>query len=256
MKQIKLIITALITTAAMVSCQQVEPQQQIQPRALLDSAIAAHGGGHYDGATISFGLNNYDFKLKREGYTYDYEMSQEKDGVLHKVNTFNGGLTYKIGDSLVDQGGRQMTLIRERVNNVAYDFYIPYSLTGNDVILEYLGMEDMRLKPYHKLKVSYKQIPGGDPDHRAYILWISKDTYEIDFIAKQNDETSGRKQFMAAAYKRRVNSMLFSDFELYQTAGRNKDVRIDSLGIAYNTGNMQRKAVTTYRDVAVSLPED
>ncbi|WP_420379692.1 DUF6503 family protein [Gilvibacter sp.] len=233
------------------SCEQSAKSEAIEPRALLDSAITAHGGARYDGATIRFALNNYDFELKREGYTYDYKMSQEKDGALHMVNTFNGGLTYKIGDSLVDHGGRQMTLIRERVNNVAYDFYIPYSLTGNDIVLEYLGTENMRLKPYHKLKVSYKQIPGADPDERAYVLWISADTYEIDFIAKQNEAASGRKQFMAAAYKRRVGGMLFSDFELYQTADRNKEVAIDSLGMAYNSGNMQRKAVTTYMDIEV-----
>lgn len=245
----------LLAVAALFSCEQNTKSDTLSARALLDSAIVAHGGQKFEGATIEFGLNNYDFALKRDGYNYDYMMYQERDSAMHTVKTFNGGITYHIDDSLVDPGARQITLIRERVNNVAYDFYIPLSFTGNDVVLTYLGQENMRLKPYHKLKVTYKQIEGAEPDERAYVLWMDADTYEIDFIAKQNETTSGRKQFMAAAYKRRVEGLLFSDFELYQTAGRNTDVSIDSLGIAYNSGVMRRKVVTVYKDIKVKLAD-
>ena len=235
------------------SCRQEAQQPQITAKALLDSTILAHGGQRVEGATIDFNLNNYSFTLKRDGYNYEYLMGSEKNGELHTARTFNGGIEYKIGDSIVNEFGRQMALVRNRVNSVAYDFYIPYSLTGNDVLLSYLGQEEMRLKPYHKLKVTYKQIEGAEPDLRAYVLWIDAKTFEIDFIAKQNEETSGRKQFMAAAYKRRVAGVLFSDFELYQTPGRNMDVSIDSLGIAYNSGTMRRRSVTTYKDIEVAL---
>ena len=187
----------LLAVAALFSCEQNTKSDTLSARALLDSAIVAHGGQKFEGATIEFGLNNYDFALKRDGYNYDYMMYQERDSAMHTVKTFNGGITYHIDDSLVDPGARQITLIRERVNNVAYDFYIPLSFTGNDVVLTYLGQENMRLKPYHKLKVTYKQIEGAEPDERAYVLWMDADTYEIDFIAKQNETTSGRKQFMA-----------------------------------------------------------
>lgn len=250
-RNLLLIFTALV----LVSCKQEAQQVEISPKALLNSAIEAHGGQLFDGATIAFELNNFQFKLKREGYNYDYQMSSEKDGALHKVKTFNGGVEYFINDSLSDQGGRAQTLLRNRINSVAYDFYIPSSLTGNDIVLTYLGQENMRLKPHHKLKVTYKQIEGAEPDLRAYVLWINAETNEIDFIAKQNDEASGRKQFMAAAYKRRVEGMLFSDFEIYQTPGRNMDISIDSLGLAYNSGVMQRKTVMTYKDIEVLLPD-
>lgn len=243
----------LVFTLTLGSCDRQTETPKLTAKTILNKAIEAHGGQRYDGATITFDLNDYRFKFHKSGYNYKHQMSSEKDGAYHTATAFNGGMNYRIEDSLVEQNARLQTMIRTRVNNVAYDFYIPYVFTTNDIVLTDLGTEQLRLRNYHKIKVGYKQIEGAEPDLRAYVLWIDTETFEIDFIAKQNDEESGRKQFMAAAYKRKVEGMLFSDFELYQTYGRNLQVPIDSLGIAYNIGNMQRRATTKYENIEVDL---
>ena len=234
------------------SCKQDVAVVQLDGKTLLNKAIEAHGGDLFKQSTVAFELNNYEFQFTRDGYNYDYSMTRANDTLIATMRAFNGGMEYTENGAVSTQGARMDNIVRNRVNSVAYEFYIPYDFTTNDVVQTYLGDEFMRGRKYHKVKITFKTPEGGTPDLRAFVLWIDAETFEIDFVAKENDSASGRKQFSAAAYKRRVGGMLFSDFEIYQTPGRNREVSIDSIGMAYGAGAMQRVTVTTYKNITVT----
>ncbi len=250
----------LFTLAAVVlftSCESSTETKNLDGKTLLNKAIQAHGGDLYSRATIAFDLNKNSFEFTRDGYNYDYKMIRTVDSVTSVGRAFNGGFEFTENGVAKSQGSRTDNMIKNHINSVAYEFYIPYEFTSNDVIQTYLGDEYMRQRLYHKVKISFKTPTGGDPDLRAFMLWLDAETFEIDFVAKENDPNSGRKQFSAAAYKRRVGGMLFSDFEIYQTKGRNREFPLDSIGIAYNAGLMQRSVTTTYKNIVVTpLQED
>lgn len=245
-------LAILVLATFLLACNSKEESPEFSGAELIDKAIAAHGGDLYKNATINFELNDYLFEFTRDGYNYNYKMWQDRDTVVIAAHTFNGGIEYTENDSVIDRGARLTNMFKNRINNIAYDFYIPYEFTTNDVIATYLTSEYLRQRLYHKVKISFKTPAGAEPDLRSYMLWIDAESFEVDFIGKENNPNSGKKQFSAAAYKRRVGGMLFSDFELYQTKGRNLDVSLDSLGIAYNMGLMQRRATTTYQDIEVT----
>lgn len=226
---------------------------QLDGKELLENAVKAHGEQLYTGATVRFMMNENDFDLKRDGYNYRYEMSRQTDTATHTAVTYNGGFEFLIDGELVSQGSRMEVIIRNRLSAVAYDFYLPFELLANDAIHRYLGTEIVRGKEYHKVEVTFKQIDIEVPDNRIIMFWIDVKTNEIDFIAKQDGGRETRKQFMAAANKRRQNGLLISDFETYRTKNLNKDVAIDSLGYYYNLGAMQLGRSIIYKNSEVIL---
>lgn len=237
------------------SCAQdaKDNKDNTDAKAILLKALKAHGEALHNAATVTFSLNNYDFVLNREGYNYRYEMSRQTDTAKHTAVTFNGGFEYLVDGVQSSQGPRMDNIVKNRVNAVAFDFYLPYELTGNDAIHTYKGQEIVRGKKYHKVEVTFKQIDPEQPDNRIFLLWIETNNYEIDFIGKQDGDRSTRKQFAAAANKRRLNGMLITDFETYQTQTNNKHVAIDSLGFYYNAGMMLIGRTTIYQDAQVTL---
>ncbi|MEP2935100.1 MAG: DUF6503 family protein [Gilvibacter sp.] len=252
MKQI--VVTCFVVLFAFGCKQNTDSAtQNNDAKALLQKALQVHGEQLYNAATVTFTINNYDFVLHREGYNYRYEMSRQTDTAKHTAVTFNGGFEYLVDGQLSTQGPRMDNIVKNRLNGVASDFYLPFELTGNDAIHSYEGQEVVRGKQYHKVKVAFKQIDPEVPDNRIFMLWIESKTFEIDFIGKQDGDRTSRKQFAAAANKRRQSGMLITDFENYQTRDKNKDVAIDSLGIYYNGGMMLVGRKTTYQNSDVKL---
>ncbi len=244
----KQLFSICLLVLLLCSCNQ-NPKvtnKEFDAKALLLKAVEAHGGDLYKSSTISFELNNYEFLLQRDGYNYVYEMSSQNDTAKFTARTFNGGFKFFVNGEESSQGSRMDGIVGNRLTSVVYDFYLPYELLGNDAIHSYDGQEPVRGKMYHKVRVTFKQIDPEVPDQRIMMLWIDQKTHEIDFIGKQNGDEKSRKQFMAAANKRRQSGMLIFDYENYQTTQHNKDAAIDSLAFLYNAGFMRLGRTTIY----------
>jgi len=218
---------------------------------LLENTINAHGGNLYKNSIISFKFKSFNYTLKRDDNDYEYQMIREEKDVLKEAKTFNGGFEYFEDGEQKELSARLSSMFTNRINSMAYWIYIPYEFSTNDAIKEYIGKDVLRGNEYHKLKITYRQFEGLPEDDRIYILWIDTKKFEIDFVAVGNLNDTNGKKFYAAGNKRKIKGMLFSDYEMYNTKTKSKEINFEDLGTSYNIGAMLRDNIVTYENISV-----
>lgn len=205
MRYLPLVFLLALLTAA---CAPQPPD----PLALIDQAIAVHGGDSLDGKIITFDFRGRQFRLTHDRGFFQYERLYTTDttGLVREVLN-NDGFRREIDGVVGSFDEDFMRRMETSVNSVAYFVLLPFKLADPAVMSTYLGEVVVEGEPYHKVEVRFQQEGGGRDYQDWFVYWFHQERHTMDYLSYYyyTDEEGAR--FRKAVNPRRISGILFTD---------------------------------------------
>lgn len=219
MRPVLAALVAFALSLAAVACQPASQDAPPQARAIVDSAIAAHGGAVLDRAVVSFDFRGTDFRLRQDGGAFRFQRTlTDSLGRTVRDVLSNDSLYRTVNGARVDLSEDERRSVETAVNSVAYFALLPHPLSDPAVQATYDGRDTLRGIPYHRIRVTFQQEGGGRDWQDRFLYWFHPDTYAMDFLAYAYGfgpaEEAGTR-FREAYNVRRAQGVRFADYYNY-----------------------------------------
>jgi len=188
-------------------------------QAVIDSAIAAHGGDVLDHAVVRFDFRGDDYVVRQDGGAFRFQRTTTDSlGRTVREVMSNDSLYRTVDGTAVSLSDDERQSLRTTVNSVTYFALLPHPLGDPAVQATYDGRDTVRSTPYHRVRVIFRQEGGGQDWEDVFYYWFHTDTYAMDYLSYAfglaEDEELGTR-FREAYNVRRVNSVRFADYHNY-----------------------------------------
>lgn len=203
-------------------CQSsTDPSSEASPSAtaIVDSAIAAHGGSGLDRAVVTFTFRGDRFRLRRNDGQFHYRRTATDSLGRTIVEGITNDSLYRQVDGTPDSLSEdERATLDTRVNSVAYFALLPYPLQDPAVQPHYSGRDTIDGSPYHRIRVTFRQEGGGRDWQDVFMYWFHTKTYDMDFLAYAFGLGPGEDEgtrFREAYNERRINGVRVADYYNY-----------------------------------------
>lgn len=189
-----------------------------QAEAIIDRAIAAHGGEHLDGKVIDFDFREYHYRITLDGGRFQYEREREDSVGFVRDVLDNDGFYREIDGRRVELPDERSAAYFSSVNSVAYFMLLPFKLADAAVQPRYLAAVEIDGEPYHEIEVTFRPQDGGRDYQDRFVYWFHRDRHTMDYLAYDyvTDETGTR--FRRAYNQRSIGGLRFQDYENYTSS--------------------------------------
>jgi len=204
----------------LIGCQTDPGPDRPSASAIVDSAVAAHGGAVLDRAEVAFTFRGDQYRIR------------QKDGQYHYRRTYTDSLDQTVTEGLTNDGvyrvvdGDTVSLsddergsIHTTVNSVTYFALLPAPLTDDAVQPSYSGRDTIDGTPYHRIRVTFRQEDGGQDWEDVFMYWFRTDTYAMDYLSYAfglgSEDVDQGTRFREAYNVRRVEGVRFADYMNY-----------------------------------------
>jgi|SRR5690554_4032932 len=212
-----------------------EVDNRSRSQVIIDSAIAFHGGEKYYNSEIDFGFRNRMYKVQRSANTFAYS-SQFVDSLgNHFRELTNDGFTERINNEQVDLSAKDSMAFAESLNSVVYFALLPSFLHDDAVNSSLEGEDEIDGKEYYRIKVTFDEEGGGDDFEDIYLYWFDKSDFSMDYLAYSFHVNDGGSRFRVATNSRRVNGVLFQDYQNLKGPGPDS---LDHILNMYKSGQL------------------
>ncbi|MGV3502534.1 MAG: DUF6503 family protein [Adhaeribacter sp.] len=221
----------LLSCLLIVSCNA--PQAGNEPssaaRAIIDQAIAAHGGKKFEALEVAFDFRGRHYRSSRKGGLYTYERAfHDSTGAVKDVLN-NQGFTRTINGTPVHLPEERVEAFTSSVNSVLYFALLPFGLNDPAVIKQLVDTVTIHQVPYLKVKVSFKAEGGGKDFQDEFLYWVNQKTHTMDYLAYTYATDGGGIRFRQAVNARQVAGIRFQDYINYEAAPTIDFLQIDRL---------------------------
>lgn len=205
----------LFLVVLLMACENQSPPGN-KAQQVVDKAIANAGGDKFNNAIIDFDFREHHYRSDRNGGIYQYtRIKQDSAGRVQDILN-NDGFQRIVNNAEVEVPDKMAARYSSSINSVIYFALLPYGLNDEAVKKEYLGEVNLEGKDYHKIRVTFAEEGGGEDFEDVYVYWISKDDYEIDYLAYDFHVDGGGQRFRKAVNPRIVNGIRFVDYINYK----------------------------------------
>lgn len=180
---------------------------------IIDSAIHFHGGEEYYNSKIAFGFRDRMYRVDRSANTFTYSTQFIDSLGNHHRELTNAGFTERINNERVALTAKDSMAFAESLNSVVYFALLPSFLHDDAVNSSVDGEDEIGGKEYYRIKVSFDEEGGGEDFDDIYLYWFDKADFSMDYLAYSFHVNKGGSRFRAAMNSRRVNGVLFQDYE-------------------------------------------
>ena len=192
--------------------------------AIIDRAIAAHGGNAYQNKRIEFDFRQFHLVLNHQNGQFRYERThRDSVGTLIREVLTNS-------DFVRFQNGKRQTLdtaqtgkYSRAVNSISYFVLLPQKLADPAVLANYTGESQIDGQTYDKIRVRFRAEGGGKDYGDTFFYWFNRQTHTMDYLAY----SEGGPRFRKAVNPQTVGGIRFQDYINYK--GDEKDTT--SVGI-------------------------
>lgn len=219
---------------------------------IVDAAIAKHGGSRYEDSRVTFEFRGRKYIAIRQGHKFQYErIFTDTTGAEVRDVLTNDGFHREVNGQPVELSAKDSSAYANSVNSVIYFALLPYFLNDRAVVKEYAGEAAIKGKPYHKVKVTFRQEGGGKDFEDEYVYWFHKNDYTMDYLAYNFHTDGGGARFREAYRIRTSNGVQFADYHNYQPKTDNRNVaEFDSL---FESGGLEKVSDIELEHVRVVL---
>lgn len=203
------------------ACQSSPPSPDSpSARAVIDSAIAAHGGPVLDRAVVSFTFRDDDYHIRQDDGQFHYRrVYTDSLGRPTTDGLTNDGVYRVVDGDTVSLSADEKSGIETTVNSVTYFALLPHSLDDPAVQPEYTGRDTLDGVPYHQIRVTFRPDGGGQDWQDIFLYWFRTDTYAMDYLSYAfglaPDDTDTGTRFRAAYNVRRIKGVRVADYRNY-----------------------------------------
>ena len=212
-----------------------EVDNRSRSQVIIDSSISFHGGEKYYNSEIAFGFRDRMYKIDRSANTYKYS-SQFTDSLgNHTRELTNLGFTERINNEEISLSAKDSMAFAESLNSVVYFALLPSFLQDDAVNSTLEGEDEIDGKEYYRIKVSFDEEGGGEDFDDIYFYWFDKADFSMDYLAYSFHVNKGGSRFRVATNSRRVNGILFQDYENLKGPGPDS---LDHIFDMYKSGQL------------------
>jgi hypothetical protein len=212
-------------SAALLLLSACQPTGRSSPespsaQAVVDSAIAAHGGAVLDRAVVSFNFRGDQYRIRQNEGRFHYRRTYTDS----LGRTVREGLTndriYRVVDGdTVSLSEKAKGAVETTVNSVTYFALLPSPLDDPAVQPHYSGRDTLDGVPYHRVKVTFQKQDGGQDWQDVFTYWFRTDTYAMDYLSyafglAPGDTDTGTR-FREAYNMRRIEGVRVADYKNY-----------------------------------------
>ena len=183
------------------------------PQAIVDRAIAAHGGERLDRAEVEFDFRGRHFTVTRDDgqFTYARTYTDSTGADVRDVLT-NDGVYREVDGERVALSEEERLGVESGVNSVVYFALLPYFLNDPAVQKRYLGEASVEGEPYDKVEVTFRKEGGGQDYEDRFVYWFHRDRHTMDYLAYTFHVNGGGTRFRQAVNPRTVGGVRFADY--------------------------------------------
>jgi len=210
----KNLLFAIVLSGLLSSCEK----SHTDPQDIVDRSIEAHGGGNYEDVFVEFDFRNHHYTLERQGESFKYtRILEDTIGTIKDVLVNATNFQRYFNDREVVISSKRTKAFTSSVNSVLYFIQLPSLLNDRAVIKEYLGESVIEGNEYYRVRVTFKQIGGGENFEDVFCFWFNKETFTVDYFAYSYSDDEGiGSRFRKAINPRRVGGILFQDYINYR----------------------------------------
>jgi hypothetical protein len=206
-------------------------------QAVVDAAIAAHGGERFEDLKIGFDFRGRHYTAIRKGglYTYTRSFTDSTGRVEDRLN--NEGFVRKVNGRPVNLPEERMRAFSRSVNGVIYFALLPFGLNDPAVRKQYLGETTLKQQPYHKVKITFAAEGGGEDYQDEFIYWIHRQTHVVDYLGYSYHTDGGGLRFRQAYGPQVVAGVRFQQYINYEPA--QQPARLEELDKLFEAGQLR-----------------
>lgn len=217
---------------------------------VIDKAIERHGGEKYDNMELEFDFRKRHFRAKISEGKFVYESSfKTKDGWVTDVLD-NNRFKRMVGEKEVDLTVENLKAYRRATNSVIYFALLPFNLDDPVVNRQLMKSVTINGEPYHKVEITFGNNGGGEEFENAYIYWIHKDQFTVDYLAYSFNINGGGVRFREAIDVHEVEGIRFQDYKNYTI---DTDFPAQELDYAFQTGKLRLVSEIKLENIKVKL---
>lgn len=186
------------------------------PQALVDRAIAVHGGDALRHAVVTFDFRGKHFTVTRDGGLFRYERAyDDSTGAVLEVLD-NDDLYREVNGERVTLDDKALAKMEEDINSVVYFALLPFPLNDPAVNTRYLGPATLDGAPYHKVEVTFDEEGGGKDYHDRFVYWFHRDRGTMDYLSYFYYTNVTGSRFRKAFNVRTIGGVRFADYHNYK----------------------------------------
>jgi len=208
---------ALLITSA---CQPTSSSAPPSAQAVVDSAIAAHGGDVLERAVVSFTFRGDSYRIRQDEGRFHYRRTYTDSlGRTIREGLTNDRIYRVVAGDTVSLSAEKRNSVETTVNSVTYFALLPSPLDDPAVQPEYSGRDTLDGVPYHRIRVTFQKEGGGKDWQDVFMYWFRTDTYEMGYLSYAfglaPGETDTGTRFREAYNVRRINGVRMADYKNY-----------------------------------------
>lgn len=224
-------ITFFLALTALALADPPDPQQ------IVDAAIEAHGGEHFQTMRVEFDFRDKHYSAERRGGLFSYERSfSAPEGQISDILS-NDGFTRTINGQPVDLSAEWKSRYRNSVNSVIYFALLPYGLNDPAVQKRYLGEVTIKGEPYHKIEITFRREGGGQDYEDEFIYWFHREKHTLDYLAYRFHTDGGGTRFREAYRRHQNGGLLLTDY--YNYVGPKNDTPLTDFDRLFEQGDLE-----------------
>ncbi len=209
-------LSFLVFTVLLFNCNEKQTKV-VDADDLIKQAIVAAGGSRLDTSTIAFDFRNVHYKAKRLSGKFELMRISMDSNHIITDHLDNKGFKRYFNDSLETVPDDMAAKYSASVNSVHYFSVLPYGLDDKAVNKTYLNDIEINGETYHKIKVTFNEIGGGEDFEDEFIYWINLATRKVDYLAYLYNEDDGKGFRFREAYNERfIKGIRFVDYNNYK----------------------------------------
>jgi len=239
-----------VLSLSIIACTAAK--EELDADQVINKAILEHGGIRYDNMSVEFDFRDRHFKALIKNGKYVYESTfQSEDGWVKDVYQ-NDSFKRIVNEKEIELNIQNRADFQNATNSVIYFALLPFHL--DDPVINRQLMRSVRIKgePYFKVEVTFGD-GGGERFENAYIYWIHKEHFTVDFFAYSFNVNGGGVRFREATDVQIVEGIRFQNYNNYTIE---EDYPAHELDYAFEQDRLRLISEINLENVQVSLLED
>lgn len=220
---------------------------------VIERAVERHGGDKYDNMEVQFDFRNRHYRAKITNGEYVYERTFKSENGWVTDTWSNKKFKRMIDEKEIQLDREDLRTYRSSTNSVIYFALLPFNLDDPVVNRQLMRSVEIKGEPYYKVEIIYGERGGGAEDfENAYVYWIHKKNFTMDYLAYSFNINGGGVRFREAYNQRDVEGILFQDYKNYTI---DKDFPAQELDYAFLTDQLKFVSDIQIENIKVNLDQ-
>ncbi|WP_187696423.1 DUF6503 family protein, partial [Xanthovirga aplysinae] len=220
---------------------------------VVDKAIQASKTDLLNHAEASFSFRDKQYEYQRDGGQFVYTRIQtDSTGNIIRDVYSNEGLKRYIEREETSLSEKKQNAYANSVNSVIYFAFLPLWLNDAAVNKNYEGINTIKGKKYHRIRVTFNQEGGGDDFDDIFLYWFDTEDYSMDYLAYKYNTNGGGMRFREAYNVQTINGITIQDYHNLKPRKKGS-ISFDQIDEAYKKGELEELSTIELKNIKINI---